>query len=74
MDHFQIKVGKVNKPTGLSTIEVLGGMEVGEVFMVSEDLYRERGFMKVVSPGFQGTNDSKEFSVVDVIVSCRWGE
>ena len=74
MDHFQIEVSEVDEPASLSMIEGLGGMEVGGVFMVSEDLYRERGSMEVVSPGFQGTNDSKEFSVVDVVVLFYWGE
>ena len=74
VDHFQIKVSKVDEPAGLSTIEGLGGTEVGEVFMVSEDLYRERGSVEVVSPGFQGMNDTKEFSVVDVVVSFCRGE
>ena len=35
---------------------------------------RERGPVEVVSPGVQGTNDSKEFSVVDVVVSFCQGE
>ena len=38
MDHFQIEVSEVDEPVGLLMIEGLGGMEVGEVFMVSEDL------------------------------------
>ena len=50
MDHFQVKVGEVNKPTGLSSIEVLGGMEVGQVFMISEDLDWEGGSVEVVPP------------------------
>ena len=50
MDHFQVEVSKVDEPTGLSSIEGLGGMEVGEVLMVSDDLYRARGPMEVVSP------------------------
>ena len=58
MNHFQVEVGEVNEPTGLSPVEVLGGTEVGEILMVSEDLDGKRGSMKVVSPGFQGTNDS----------------
>ena len=36
--------------------------------MVSEDLDGEEGSMKVVSPDFQGTDDCKEFVVIDVIV------
>ena len=74
MDHFQIEVSEVNEPTGLSLIESLGGTEVGEFLMVSEDLYRERGPMEVVSPRLQRTNDGKEFPVIDVIVSFCRGE
>ena len=74
MDHFQVKVSEVDKPSGLSVIKGLGETEVGEVFMVGEDLYRKRGSVEVVLPGFQGTDDGGEFSVVDVIVSFCWGE
>ena len=74
MDHFQVKVRKVDEPAGLSSVEVLGGTEVGEVFVVGEDLDRERGSMEVVSPRLQGADDGEEFSVVNVIVSLSWGE
>jgi len=37
--------------------------------MVSEDLNWEGGAMKVVSKGFESTDNGEEFSVVDVIVS-----
>ena len=50
VDHFQVEVGKVNEPMGLSSVEVLGGTEVSEVLMVGEDLDREGGSMEVVSP------------------------
>ena len=52
MDHFQVEVCEVDEPTGLSSVEVLGGMEVGEVFMVSEDLDWEGGSVEVVPPRF----------------------
>ena len=74
MDHFQVKVRKVDEPTGLSLVEVLGGAKVGEILMVGEDLDWEGGSVKVVLPCFQGSDDSKEFSVIDVVVSFRWGE
>ena len=48
--------------------------EVREVLVVGEDLDRERGAMEVVAPSFQGANDSKEFTVVDVVISFRGGE
>ena len=74
VDHFQVKVREVNEPTGLPSVEVLGGMEVGEVLVVGEDLDREGGSMEVVAPGFQGADDGKEFPVVNVIVSFCRGE
>ena len=74
MDHSEVEVGKVNEPVCLLAIEVLGGMEVGEVFMVSEDLDWERGSMEVVSPRFQGADNGEEISVIDVVVSFCWGE
>ena len=50
VDHCQMEVGEVNKPAGLSSVEVLGGTEVGEVLMVGEDLDWEGGSMEVVPP------------------------
>ena len=50
-------------------IEGLEGAEIGKVFVVSENLYREQGSVEVVSPGFQGPDDSKGISVVNIIVS-----
>ena len=50
MDHFQVKVREIDEPAGLSSVEVLGGTEVGEVFVVGEDLDGEGGSMEVVSP------------------------
>ena len=50
MDHFQVKVREVDEPVGLSSVEALGGTEVGEVFMVGEDLDWEGGSVEVVPP------------------------
>ena len=74
MDHFEVKVGEVNEPTGLLVVKVLGGMEVGEVFVVGEDLNGKWKSMEVMLPGLQSSDDSKEFSVVDVVVSFHRGE
>ena len=52
MDHLQVEVGKVDEPLGLTTVKGLGGTEVGEVLMVSEDLNGKWGSMEVVLPGF----------------------
>jgi len=37
--------------------------------VVGEDLNWERGAVKVVSKGFEGVNNSEEFTVIDIIVS-----
>ena len=58
----------------MTAIESLGLSEVSEVFVVREDLNGEGGAVEVVSPGLQGTNDRKEFSVIDVVVELSWGE
>ena len=52
VDHFQVKVREVDEPISLSSVEVLGGTEVGEVFMVGEDLDWEGGSVEVVPPQF----------------------
>ena len=74
MDHFEVKVGEVNEPACLAPVECLGLVEVGEVFMVGEDLYRERRAMEVMAPGFQGANDSEEFAIIDIVVPLSRGE
>ena len=40
--------------------------------MISENLDGKGGTMGVVSPGFEGMDDSKELAIIDVIISfCR---
>ena len=74
MDHFEVKVGKVNEPACLAAVKRLGLMKVGKVFMVGEDLYQKGGAVEVVAPGFQGANDCQKFSVIDIIVAFGRGE
>ena len=69
MDNFQVKICKVKEPPGLLPVQFLSFVEVGQVFVVSKDLYGEEGAMEVVSPWFQGADDYQEFSIIDVIVS-----
>ena len=42
--------------------------------MISKNLDGKGGTMEVVSPGFEGMDDCQEFSIVDIIISFRWGE
>ena len=50
VDDFQVKICEVKEPPGLSPVQFLSFMEVGQVFVVSEDLYGKGGAMEVVSP------------------------
>ena len=64
MDHFEVEVGEVNEPACLAAVECLGLAEIGEVFVVGEDLHRERGSMEVMAPGLQGADDGEEFTII----------
>ena len=44
-------------------------MEIGQIFVVGENLDRKGGTVEVVPPGFESTDDSKEFTIIDVIIS-----
>ena len=47
MNHFKVKVGKVNEPTCLSVVKRLGLAKIGEVLVISENLHQEGGDVKV---------------------------
>ena len=74
MDHSEVEIHQVKEPMGLSAVQCLGFVEVRQVFVIGEDLDGEGGTMEVMSPGFEGTDDSQEFSVVNIIVPFCWGE
>ena len=74
MDDFEIEICKVKQPPCLATVEVLHLTEVRQVFVVSKDLDREWGSVEVIPPGFQGADDGKELSIIDVIVLLCWDE
>ena len=42
---------------------------IGKVFVVSDDGDRMRGSLNILFPFFQCEDDSKEFVIIDVIVS-----
>ena len=69
VDHLEVKVSKVNKPTCLAAVKRLRLTKIGKILMIGEDLHRERGAVEVVAPGFQGANDSKEFAIIYVVVA-----
>ena len=74
MDYLEIKVSKVEQPSCLVVVEVLGLMEVCQVLVICEDLDRKGGSMEVVSPGLQDVDDGEELSVIDIVISFCWDE
>ena len=58
----------------LSAVERLGLAEVGKIFVVGEDLYREGGTMEVVTPRLQGTNNGEKLAIIDIVISFGGGE
>ena len=74
MDHFQVKVSKVDEPARLSAVERLGLAEIGKILVVCEDLYGKGGTVEIVAPRLQGANDGEEFAVVNIIISFGRGE
>ena len=70
----EIKLGDVEEPAGLATVEFLGLSEVSEVLVICEHLDWRGGSEEIVSPGIQGSHDCEEFSVVDIIVVLGWAE
>ena len=72
MGEAEVEICKVKEPTGLAAVKALGRAEEGHVFMVSKDLNRKRGAMEIMTPCFESANDSKEFTIINIIVSfCR---
>ena len=74
MDDFEIKIGEVEPPSALAAVEVLDLKEVCQVLVISEDLYRERGSVEIMSLGFEGMDDGKEFTIIDIVVMFCWDE
>jgi hypothetical protein len=59
LGNLKIKISKVKKPTGLTMVQMLGTTKEGEVLVISKNLDAERGTAKVLTPGFEGTDDCK---------------
>ena len=74
MDHLQVEVGEVDEPARLSAVERLGLAEISKVLVVGEDLHGERGAVEIVTPRFQGANNSEQFPVVNIVVAFGGGE
>jgi len=70
----QVKRGEVFRPLGLPTGENLRGGEVLQVFVVGHDVNREGRALRVVTPAFEGLEDSEELLVMSIVVQLGHGQ
>src|SRR6267154_5197761 len=69
MVEVKVKLIQGELPASLAASKVLSGAEVKKVLMVGEDNDRVWVPFEVMAPSFQGSDDGKEFPIVNLIVS-----
>ena len=69
-----VKVLEKEGPASLSLREFTRVLEIGQVFMVSENGDGVRSSMEILFPFCKSEDDSKEFLITDVIVAFGHGE
>ena len=65
----EIKVLKKEGPASLSSGEFARVLEIGEILVIGEDRDGVRSSLQVLLPLDKGKDNSKEFAIIDVIVS-----
>ena len=53
----EVEFREVKQPPHLSSVEIVRLLEIGQVFMVCEDLNQGGGDQKVMTPGVQCSHD-----------------
>ena len=64
----KVKPGQIEGSSGLPLVELLGGSEILEGFVIHPDLKLQLGPFKEVLPFFQCSDNGYHFFVVDLIV------
>jgi hypothetical protein len=59
---------ELQRPSGLSSIELLRGDEVLQILVVGPDFELQLTALQIVSPLVEGPHDRQYFLVVDVVV------
>ena len=74
-DHpFNVKVLEKKIPTSLMTREFSRILYIRKIFVVGNDGNGERDALKIVFPLRETKNDSKELTVINIIVALGEGE
>ena len=74
MLELEVIFRKEEMPSGLSTSEILGGAEEGEILMISEYNDGVRGSEQEMVPVGDSAYDCEEFSIIDLIISFGWSK
>ncbi|KIM68373.1 hypothetical protein SCLCIDRAFT_105601, partial [Scleroderma citrinum Foug A] len=61
-------------PSGLLTSENLRGREILKIFVISNNIHQGGRALQVVSPGFEGLENSEKLLVMRGVVQLRHGE
>jgi len=67
----EVKTGKEQRPSGLTTGKFLLCHKIGKVVMVGPDFEGIGVSFEVVAKSLEGADDSEEFLIVDVVVKFR---
>ena len=70
----EIKVLKKKGPASLPLREFATVFQVGQVLMISEDRDRVRSPLQILFPLSKSEDNSKEFLIIDVVVTLSQGE
>ena len=70
----EIKVLKKKGPASLPSREFARVFQIGQVLVIGEDRDRVRSPLQVLFPLCKSEDNSKEFPIINVIVSLRQGE
>ena len=70
----KVKFGTVKQPLCLLSIKIVRLVEIGQVFMVHENLDCMRGTEKVMLPSIQGSHNGEQLPIIDVVVVFSWTE
>src|SRR6201996_1297027 len=70
----EVKPGQVERPLSLPPVEMLGLLEVLQIFVVGPDLHRVFSALEEMPPLLECANDCEHLLVVDLVVALEFVE
>ena len=70
----QIELREEFRPMSLTTHQNLGCTEIFKIFVVCDNINRDRGTLEIMPPSSKGCKDRQEFFVVSVVVDFSRGK